>query len=160
MATGSEVRHMASEPEVIDVQPRRLLAIRRRVLWNEIGEVAMPALERLTALLRDRGIAGTGQNIFLYENPTAEGADLAMGVELTAEFELPEGFVFVETPTGRAATLTHFGAYDGLGEASRQLMGWCEEHRYELAGAGWEVYGAWSDDPSTLRTDIYLLLKT
>ena len=151
---------MAEEPQVVEVAPRRLLASRVAVRWTEIGDVAMSALESVWAAIREKNIHGYGHNVFLYENPTPEGADISMGVEVPPEVEAPEGFLIAETPGGRAVILAHIGPYDGLAAATQQLVAWCAEKQLELSASSWEVYGDPTGDPATLRTDIYLHLGT
>ena len=150
---------MPEEPQVVDVEPRRLLAARRSVRWSQIGEVAMLALDEVWALIRERGIDGIGHNVFLYEDQTPDGASVAMGVEVPEGVEPPDGFEVVQTPSGRAATLAHMGSYDGLAAATRRLLTWCTEHHHQPAGVSWEVYGDWDSDPAKLRTDIFIRLK-
>jgi hypothetical protein len=38
-------------------------------------------------------------------------------------------------------------------------VSWCRSHGRPLAGPRWEVYGHWSDNPATRRTDIFYLLN-
>jgi effector-binding domain-containing protein len=148
------------EPSVVEVEARRLLAVQRRIAWNRIGEVAMPALDQVWASIRGRGIEGFGHNVFLYTNTGRDGADAGFGVEVPPSVEPADGLVIMETPAGQAATLTHWGSYDGLRAANQRLLAWCDEHQHQLSGVSWEVYGDWSDDPAKLRTDIFYRLTT
>ena len=66
---------MPDEPSVVKVEARRLLAVQRRVAWNRIGEVAMPALDQVWASVRGRGIEGFGHNVFLYSSMGRDGAE-------------------------------------------------------------------------------------
>jgi effector-binding domain-containing protein len=81
------------------------------------------------------------------------------GVEVTRRFE-PEGEVrCVETPVGEAAVLRHRGAYSGLPQAHAALHAWCAAKGRAIGAHSLEVYGDWSDDPSTLETTIQYLLR-
>jgi effector-binding domain-containing protein len=151
---------MAEQPEVVEAEARRLLAVKVQVRWNEIGDVAMSALERVWTHIRNSNLRGYGHNVFLYENPTREGADISMGVEVPEDVQAPEGFVITHTPAGRVATAAHIGSYDGLAAATQALIAACAEHDLELAGSSWEVYGDNTGNPATLRTDIFIQLKT
>jgi effector-binding domain-containing protein len=150
---------MAESPQIVEAEPRRLLASRVQVRWDEIGEAAMTALEQVWNHIRAAGVQGYGHNVFLYENQSAEGASVAMGVEVPEAVEAPEGFEIALTPSGTAATLAHTGPYDGLAAATQRLLDWCTEHHHQPGGASWEVYGDWDNDPEKLRTDIYIRLK-
>jgi effector-binding domain-containing protein len=151
---------MTDEPSVIEVAARRILASQRRVRWDEIGQAAMPALDQVWAAIRERGIEGYGHNLFVYRNIGSEGADASFGVEVPASVEPSGDLVITESPAGRAATLTHWGAYDGLAEANRRLLDWCAAQQHQLSGVSWELYGDWSDNPNSLRTDIFFLVRT
>jgi len=36
---------------------------------------------------------------------------------------------------------------------------WCAANGESPAGANWEVYGDWADDPAQRRTEVFYLLK-
>ena len=63
------------------------------------------------------------------------------------------------TPAGKVATTIYMGPYDRMGPAHEAIHRFAREHGYKLAGASWEVYGHWNEDPSKLRTDIFYLLS-
>jgi effector-binding domain-containing protein len=52
----------------------------------------------------------------------------------------------------------HVGPYHQLGDASSALHEFCKTHDHPIAGPTWEVYGDWNDDPSKLRTDVFVLV--
>jgi effector-binding domain-containing protein len=154
-------RDMPPEPEIVEVEPRLLLAVQAHVPWREIGTYAMPALDQVWAYIREHNIAGFGHNVFLYENPGPDGADASFGVEVPEGIEVEEGslLVLTATPAGRVVTMAHAGSYDGLAASNQRLLAWCREKNLELAGPSWEIYGDWDADPARLRTDICFLLK-
>lgn len=147
-------------PAVVEVEARRILAVVQRVRWREIGLAAMPALDRVWAHLRSNNVSGLGHNLFLYRDSDHDGCEACFGVEVPASVEAPEGFVITATPAGRAATVAHYGSYDGLFAANTVLRDWCAEHHHQLTGVTWELYGDWSDDPARLRTDIFYEVAT
>ena len=62
-------------------------------------------------------------------------------------------------PAGPVAVTTHFGRYEGPGNALAALTEWIDEHDGEPAGAHWESYlsdPVVEPDPGKWRTDVYL----
>ena len=99
-----------------------------------------------------------GQNIFIYRSGTADTLEVDFCVGVTAPFEATGAVLPLETPSGVAATTTHWGDYGRLGEANAAILEWCQTNNRRLAGPSWEVYGHWHDDPAQRRTDVYYLL--
>jgi effector-binding domain-containing protein len=150
---------MAEEPSVIDAETRRILAIRRKIRWNQIGEVAMPSLDKVWAHIRGEGITDFGHNLFIYRGMSPLGAEVSFGVEVPAPVGAPKGFVIDETPAGRTATLHQYGEYDKLVETNMTLRRWCDEQKLRLGNISWELYGDWDEDPAKVRTDVFYQLK-
>ena len=93
-----------------------------------------------------------GLNIVVYPGPEAGGEfEIECGVQL-------EQGGNASTPGGTVATTVYMGPYDRMKPAHEAIHQWALENGRQLAGASWEVYGHWSDDPAKLRTDIFYLL--
>ena len=118
---------MAEEPSLIDAESRRILAIRRKIRWNQIGEVAMPSLDKVWAHIRGEGITDFGHNLFIYRGVSPLGAEVSFGVEVPEDLEAAGAFVIDQTPAGRVATLHQYGEYDKLVETNMTLRRWCHE---------------------------------
>ncbi|MCA9052417.1 MAG: hypothetical protein KDA75_01205, partial [Planctomycetaceae bacterium] len=54
------------------------------------------------------------------------------------------------------ARAVHMGLYAELHRAYSKLDAWCSQHALRVQGESWEIYGDWTDDPSALRTDVFL----
>jgi effector-binding domain-containing protein len=93
----------------------------------------------------------------MYWDAKGDGS-VEVGVQIVKPFEDTATVVCSATPGGRAATTAHYGEYSKLGPAHEAVMAWCKQQGERLAGPFWEVYGDWSDDPATLRTDVFYLL--
>jgi len=98
-----------------------------------------------------------GQNIFVYRGDTP--VDVEFGVGTVSSFEPIGRVVPSQLPAGLAATTTHWGDYSALGGAHHAVIDWCAANAHALEGTRWEVYGHWSDDPATRRTDVFYLLN-
>ena len=150
-----------SEPlaiELVDVAPIPLAAVRRTTLRAELGRTITSGLDAVYALLRSRQTPGLGHNVVVYRAGTGWQPDDALHVEVgvqTPEPIEPEGEVLaLASPGGRAATATHVGAYQTIGETTRAIRRWIVDQGL-TPGVDWEVYGDWSDDETKLTTQIY-----
>jgi hypothetical protein len=125
---------------------------------SEIPKRVIPLLTRTYAALKRANIRHDGQNVFVYW-PAPDGlVDVDAGVGVYAPFAPTDELTYVETPAGVAATATHWRDYQ-LAGVHEAIRAWVAKHSREMAGASWEVYGHWSDDPAQVRTDVFYLLK-
>ena len=152
---------MAYEIEVATVASRPIAAVRRRVLPGHVGSAWKPARDEVWAFLRARdGLWAGGHNVFVYRNPTNPGdpMEVDFGVEVTGAFEADGEVRPATTPTGLAASTTHVGSYDGLGDAHRAIDRWRAEHGRTFGPASWETYGEAGDDPAAMEIRVSYLI--
>ena len=105
---------MAEEPSVVDAEQRRILAVRKKIRWTEIGKVAIPSLDEVWKHIRGNEITGFGHNVFIYRGMSVLGVEASFGVEVPESVEAPKGFVIDYTPAGKAATFHQYGDYSKL----------------------------------------------
>ena len=150
---------MIEAVHVVDVAPHPIAAVRATgVVHAKLGETIMASLDKVWPLIRGRGIQGFGHNVVVYRMGPPP-FDVEIGVQTPSPIA-PEGDVIAsEIPGGRAATVAYFGAYDGLGEAHQAIHAYCSANGLKLGKFNWELYGDWSDDPKTLRTDVFYLVE-
>jgi len=141
--------------------PTVLAAVRRRPIAWPVGPHIRPLFDQVWSFLRAPGapVKPAGHNVCIYHSPTKVGCELEVGVQVSGRFEDAGEIVCSSTPSGLAACATHWGSYDGLGKTYDVLRAWCHANGYAGAGAEWEVYGDWADDPKDLRTDLHLLVR-
>jgi hypothetical protein len=94
---------------------------------------------------------GRGLNIVLYPGSVDGEFEIACGV-------LVEQGGNAATPAGTVATTVYFGPYPQMKPAHHAIHQWVKDNGRRLAGPSWEIYGHWTDDPASLRTDIFYLL--
>ena len=140
------------------VTSRPVAGVRADVPRGQIGREFRRHLDQVYAAARAGAVALDGQNIFIYRGagPDLLAVDFCVGV--TAPFAAVGAVRPLETPGGMAATTTHVGDYNRLGEAMAAIVAWCRAHGRTPLGPAWEVYGHWHDDPAELRTEVYYLL--
>jgi hypothetical protein len=146
---------------VHSVVPRKLVAVRRQALIEEIATAWRPALDKVWQVVRSYpGLWTNGRTVFLYHH----GADRSLpmtidfGVEVLRAFKTVGEVFGTETPAGEVAHTVHVGRYQRLAETHTAIQQWCDAHGRTIAGVSWETYGLWTDDESKLETTVEYLL--
>lgn len=136
------------------VEARTLLARQTRSSWAGIGAAARPEMDELWGVIRGAGLKHD-HNVWIYTDPTPDDVDMAIGVEIIGDFDVPPGFIRATTPAGVAAHFTFLGDYSGLRGAHDSVRRFIEESPYTATGTTWEVYGDWEENPNKRRTDVF-----
>jgi len=139
------------------VSPRQLGAIEATVARDRVPQTIIELLDRVWPELRRQG-AATAHNVVVYRDANDGQLEMTVGVEVLGEFVDTGGVSRTTTPGGVAAVATHWGDYAKLGQAYEAIEQWCGETGRSGAGVTWEVYGDWDDNPTKVRTDVYVLL--
>src|SRR6266513_125277 len=140
-------------------RPRSIAAVRFRLPIRDVTRLFADYLNQVYAASRAGAIELDGQNIFVHSGDAHGEADVEFGVGTRRSFDRIGAVVHSTTPSGEVATTTHWGDYADLGAAHDAVVAWCRSQRRSIVGPRWEVYGHWSDNPATRRTDIFYLLK-
>jgi effector-binding domain-containing protein len=144
------------------VTARRMAAVRRRVRVGEVASAWKPALDQVWAFLRRHDdLRSQGHhNIFVYHHPTRPGEPMEVdfGVEVTGTFAGEGEVVATQTPSGSVVSTLHVGPADRLAGAHAAIAAWCAEHGRVIGAASWEIYGDWTEDPSTFEVRVIYLL--
>jgi len=144
--------------QIVAAQPAAV--VRARLAWNKLGGNLIPLLDKVYVAVRAGSVVQTGQNIFIYREPTRESVAVEIGVEVSQAFAPAGEVVYTETPAGGAAVAEHIGPYGGLGKAHEAVIAWCDQHGYQRTGVFWELYGDWEEDPAKLSTKVYYELRS
>ena len=137
---------------------RPLAVVRRRASMQQLPKVVTESCGLVWGVLRAQQIKGAGRHVTLYLD---DQTNIEVGVELDIPFAGFGEVVGSALPAGPVATATHFGPYNQLHRAHQAIRDWWRLTVTPLAGPSWEIYGhwdnAWNNDPSKIRTDVYLL---
>jgi effector-binding domain-containing protein len=154
---------MSTQPiEIVELAPRRAVAIRRTVPATDLGRFFMEIFPKLRGVIRAQGATPSGPPFARYYNGDPAGFDTEAGIPFTGSFTLTGDEIrVVKLPGGRAARTLHIGPYDTLSEEYRRIEGWLAAEKLRGAEGPWESY---IDDESRtprkhLRTEIYWPLR-
>ena len=150
---------MNYEFRVLQTPERQLMAIHDQARGGELPRKIRGNLDKVWTYLRANS-AKTDHNVVVYRDFDRAAGVMTIDVGVQVESALPGngGVVPVTSPGGLVATTVHLGPYDKLGDASSALHEFYRTHDHPIAGPTWEEYGDWSDDPSKLRTDVFVLV--
>lgn len=151
---------MAAEYTVVEspVAARLVAGVRALVPKGQVGQEFGKYLDQIYAAGRAGLVALDGQNIFIYHGGSDGALTCDFCVGATAPFAAVGDVTPLRTPSGIAATTTHWGDYRGLRAANDAVQQWVRSNKREAAGPSWEVYGHFDPDPAKCRTDVYYLL--
>jgi effector-binding domain-containing protein len=138
------------------VEPRPIAVVKRRAPQSELTRAVPEACGAAWIHFRKVGFKRTGRNVAVYYD---NAITFEAGAEVTPPFEGGDGVYLSATPAGLAAHAVHRGPYRGLHEAHMAIRRWCETNGQPSNGINWEVYGHWTEDESSLVTDVYYLLR-
>ena len=152
---------MAYEVAIETVAAEPMAAVSAAARQPDLPRVIPPALDKVYAVLRAGDHGPLGCNVVLYQ-PAADGGramELRVGVRLSRPFAEDGEVRPCETPAGEVAHVVYWGPYNQMYPAHEAAQAGAMREGRRLTGVSWEVYGDWSDDPATLRTDIYYQLE-
>ena len=159
-ASGSPGR--SGQVEVVPLSRQATAVVRGVVPAAELVLFFDGAFSSLPAECQAQGVDISGPAFALYHRPPGESFDLEVGFPTDGAVE-PRGEVTPsELPAGRAATATHRGAYDGLGEAWQSLFESIQAAGLKPGSPFWEVYVTQPSadmDPAELVTQLYCLVQ-
>ena len=141
-----------------EVAARAVAGVRAQVAAGRVKQEFGKYLDQVYAAGRSGAMALDGQNIFIYRDASNGVITVDFCVGVDAPFTALGSVTPLLTPSGVAATTTHWGDYAELGAAHTAVMEWCRANNRALAGSSWEVYGHWHPEPAQRRTDVYYLL--
>lgn len=145
---------------VLEAQP--IVGIRTTAPMSELGNVMGPLFGEVHGYIQGTGGQAAGMPLAIYHSPPGDTMDFECAIPVASPMAGAGRVQAGELPAGRAATVTHLGPYDGLGQTWSGLWRWMESEGLKGAGAPWEVYmtdpGA-EPDQSKWRTEIFFPVR-
>lgn len=143
---------MLSAIEVHEFAERWALVATASTTMDALGDVLAELFPRLCTEAVAKGASVAGNP---FTRCGASQADGTMEIEACLPIALAEGVECHHLEACRAATVSHFGPYEGLGDAHFALGEYVRQNQFETSGLCWEEYitdpGA-EPDPSKWRT--------
>lgn len=140
----------------------------QNVSHAELADLFDSTFSSLFPALSEAEVEPTAPAFALYTRQPSETVDVQLGVPvstgLTQALILGEDRIAIpsELPGGSVAAISHFGGYEGLGEAWASLMNAAVEAGLHPGLPFIEVYVTKPSpdmDPAELRTDLFLTLS-
>ena len=140
---------MITLPSLVDRSEQPYVAIRQKVSipFTPVVDQVMP---EVAGWLRARGVERLGPAIFRYNVVDMPRLDVELGFAPAKAIKGDERVQGNSLPAGRYATLTHWGHYEKLMEATAVLIGWARDK-----GFAWDSTSDESGEHFVSRFELY-----
>jgi effector-binding domain-containing protein len=147
--------------ELVELQPRRALTVRRMMPQSGLGAFFMELFPRLRTAIVSQGATPAGPPFARYYNSDPAAFDTEAGLPFTGTVTAAEGARVTTLPGGRAAKTIHIGSYETLSKEYRRIEEYLQEHGLRGGDGPWESY---VDDAATtphdkVRTEVFWPLR-
>jgi effector-binding domain-containing protein len=115
--------------EIVELQPRRALTIRRIVPSNDLGAFFMEVFPKLRTAIVGQGATPSGPAFARYHTSNAAALDTEAGIPFTGSATASGEARVTTLPGGRVAKTVHVGPYETLSHEYRRIEEWLQGDR-------------------------------
>ena len=147
--------------EIVELQPRRALTVRRKMPQSGLGAFFMELFPRLRTTIVTQGATPSGPPFARYYNSDPAAFDTEAGLPFTGTVTAADGMRVTTLPGGRAAKTLHVGSYETLSAEYRRIEAYLEEHGLRGGDGPWEsyVHDSATTPHDKVRTEVFWPLK-
>jgi effector-binding domain-containing protein len=146
---------MSSEPQVVELEPVTVAALRETVPMTGLQAYYDRAFHTIMGVIQGQGVTPTGPPVGIYYSMPTDTVDMAAGFPVDREVTAESGVETTTLPAGRAVQAMHAGSYDSMTQTYDRLMAWVREQGLTPAPVMWETYltePSPDGDPDAMRT--------
>jgi effector-binding domain-containing protein len=145
-----------SAPPIIDLEPHSGAGIEMFTPWQDMRS----NIQKLFGRVYAPGALGPGHghNFILYRDNTREGVAMTVGVLDRQPGGADPEVKPAQIPGGRVITATHWGDYGKMKSTYDMMEAEIKAKGLKRVPKSLEIYGDWNDDPTKVRTDLYIYL--
>ena len=152
---------MSDNFEVLEVDPRPVLAIRVRTAFEGIPQKLRESYGAIGHYLGELGEAMISAPYTAYYNMDMQDLDMEVGLQVSRELPGRSQIQAGHIPGGKAASAIHTGPYRAMEPTYQALAEWMAKNGLEPTGVAYDFY---IDDPAEVSqkeiwTQIYFPLK-
>ena len=133
------------------------LGIRATATMDQLSAVMGPLFGEVYGYIQQSGQVPAGMPFTIYYEMKGNSVEFECGMPVATPIAGTDRIKAGNLPAGKAATVTHIGPYEGLGQTWTKLAKWIDSQGLQAAAPPWEVYvtdpGA-EPDQTKWRTDI------
>ena len=123
--------------EIVELQPRRALTVRRKMPQSGLGAFFMELFPRLRTAIVAQGATPSGTPFARYYNSDPAAFDTEAGLPFTGTVTGANGARVTTLPGGRAAKTVHVGSYETLSAEYRRIEAYLKEHGLGAGEGPW-----------------------
>ncbi len=143
-----------SEVSIVEVKPQKVVGMRKRGTYAEIGPMIVKVFQYATA----RQAAILGRPTFVcHETPRQamkaneeSNADVEVAIPVAQPVEGNDEIACYDLPGGQMARIVHKGPYEQCATTYKQLFAWIAQQHKKIVGPTREVY---LNDPRKVPAD-------
>lgn len=147
---------MSDEITVEQRDPQPICSTRFECRPDALGDHLEKMLPPVMAYIKAQDGEVCGPPFLRYHALFDERFHLELGYPVETPIAARAMFEANELPGGDVVTVTHIGAYSGLGKVHRRIRDWIREHEWKPAGPAWDFYlnDPKEIDPDSLKTRV------